>query len=152
MIASQAGSLNSAEDLQSYGESADVKEDEEERSPSHPDFQSPVLAHIASPIGRVSSPVGRISSPIGRVTSPLPTGGRSPSMGGQPRTNKEGVRRRLWGRRSIGSSSPKRGSPSPREEKSPECQASQLASDVDVDSERLRMDIKKTEKGIGCPA
>ena len=110
MIASQADDLNSMDDSQRYGETADVGEDEQERSPSYPDVQSPVLACVASPIGRVSSPVGRISSPIGRVTSPLLTGDQSPSMGGRPRINKEEVRRRLLGRRSVGSPSPEGGS------------------------------------------
>lgn len=147
MIASQADSLNSTEDSQRYGETADVGEDDQERSPSHPDFQSPVLAHIPSPIGQTSSPVGRTSSPIGRVTSPLLTGDGSPSTGGRPRINKEEVRRRLLGRRGVGSSSLEHGSPSPREEKTPECEASQLASDVnvqvDVHSERLRIEYEE---------
>ena len=147
MIASQSDSLNSTEDSQRYGETADVGEGEQERSPLHPDFQSPGLARIASPIGRVSSPVGRISSPIGRVTSPLLAGDQSPSMAERPRINKEEVRKRLLGRRNVDSPSPERGSPSPREEKSPECEASHLASnvnvEVDVNSERLRMEYEE---------
>lgn len=143
----EGDSFNSTEDSHRYEETADVGEDEQERSPSYPAFQPPVLACVASPIGRLSSPVGRISSPIGRVTSPLLTGDQSPSMGGRPRINKEEVRRRLLGRRSVGSPSPELGSPSPREEKSPECEASQLASDVnaqvDVNSERLRVEYEE---------
>ncbi|KAF6763079.1 hypothetical protein DFP72DRAFT_1030227 [Ephemerocybe angulata] len=107
-----------------YDDADSGDDDDHELNASTNDFlaASPLHVSSGSPGARAGSPMVRSGSPLTRLSSPLSTSGLQ--VANRPRINKDDVKRRLMGRRSLCSPSPEPRSP----ERSTEHRASPLLS------------------------